>query len=229
MILKVTPCSGFDFGSLFLTYIHSETADLDLFPRCFYPVCFPVLWVHYIFSTAGSSGNPTPPNPDYTAHFSLSFSRLSVSLPFFKNLSSCHSQLCWIPTHNFNLVLPSASFTFAIFMASHLMPSSHRDTRPFSLCCLCALIKTMQANFRHVSIYKDINAADCMMSVSVGMTTRKHLSSTPTRPTSSTCGRKRCCRTQRIRGKRRGSRRYNCNGLLHQYCLFWSHFEILLP
>lgn len=48
-----------------------------------------------------------------------------------------------------------------------------------------------------------------LVSVCVGMITRKHLSSTPTPPTSLTCGRRKCCRTQRIRGKRRGSRRYN--------------------
>lgn len=44
--------------------------------------------------------------------------------------------------------------------------------------------------------------------VYIGMITRKHLSSTPIPPTSLICGKKRCCRTQRIRGKRRGSRRY---------------------
>lgn len=154
VILKVTPCSWFDFGSLFLTYIHSETADLDLFPSCFYPVCFPVLWVHYIFSTAGSSGNPTPPNPDYIAHFSLSFSSLSA----FFHLLSCHSQLCWIPTHNFNLVLPSASSTSAIFIASHFLPNlvfPQRHTTIFSS-CHSALIKTktMQLYFIHVSIQR---------------------------------------------------------------------------
>lgn len=44
-----------------------------------------------------------------------------------------------------------------------------------------------------------------LVSVCVGMITRKHLSSTPTPPTSLTCGRRRCCRTPRTSWRRNAS------------------------
>lgn len=45
--------------------------------------------------------------------------------------------------------------------------------------------------------------------VAIEMMIKKDWSSTPTPPTSLTCGRRRCCRTQKTRGKRRDDRRLN--------------------
>lgn len=50
--------------------------------------------------------------------------------------------------------------------------------------------------------------------LSLGMMGRRVWSSTPTRRTSSTCGERKCCRTQKTRGKRGGNRRWEGRGCI---------------
>lgn len=186
------------------------------FSNSFYPVCFPVLCVHYIFSMAGSSGNPTP-NPDYKA--------------VFFTLSSCHFQLYCLHDKNalFHLVL-STSFTFSGFTFFYGLPVEiHwiKNTPRVSSSSFC-LNKDNALTLLHAGFYSTfLRLYNLIVYVYVGMITRKHLSSTLIPPTSSTCGRRRCFRTQRIRGKRKGSRRYKsvCKDSLHTILV--KFFEIL--
>lgn len=58
------------------------------------------------------------------------------------------------------------------------------------------------------------------MFVLAGTTRRTRWSSTPTPRTSSTCGRRRCCRPPRTNAKRRGGRRYDCLYLRSCICIW---------
>lgn len=63
------------------------------------------------------------------------------------------------------------------------------------------------------------------------MTKRKRLSSTQTPPTSLTCGKRRCSKTLKTRGRRRGSRRWStCCYLLHStsHLNFWCTVSFAL-
>lgn len=73
------------------------------------------------------------------------------------------------------------------------------------------------STYRSVILYSatPMKCALCTMiyshSVYIGMITRRPSSSIQIRRTSLTCGRRRCCRTRRIRGKRSASRRSKTN------------------
>lgn len=123
------------------------------------------------------------------------------------NLSDKPPPLNILSTYRSVLLKTQHHFTSSPFKtdtASHILLltwSSHRDT--------LSQPPSAETNTKYHLYFIQMSVMlFLLLLVNAGMITRKHLSSTRIPPTSLICGKRRCCRTQRIRGKRRGSRRY---------------------
>lgn len=78
-------------------------------------------------------------------------------------------------------------------------------------CCVLAWMRCYTLYLSYHPYHRKRIIYQCVL-FSVGMTGSRLWSSTLTRPTSSTCGGRRCCRTQKTKGRKKGSKRYGEGG-----------------